>query len=107
VSWEDICDGCAACCDIGGGVACPSLGPDKRCTVYERRTEVERCVKVTPKNLQWLHQTGVLPDSCAYIDNGVPSKEYTLIPFVLASEGIQRKYIEDRALSLKFRGHED
>ncbi len=105
--WESLCDGCGKCCDIGCGVACPSLDADRRCTVYDRRTEVERCVNVTPANVRWLHSIKVLPDSCGYVRHldGLPpvSVEYPLIPFMIANMNIQKNYIQERQRTLDFR----
>lgn len=97
--WESLCDGCGKCCDIGGGVACPRL-KDKRCTVYEDRLKLEPCIKVTPENTKDLHKMGILPDSCAYVRHldGLPPepKEYTLLPFVMATHEKQREYVLKR-----------
>lgn len=104
--WEALCDGCAKCCDIGGGVACPKL-KDNRCTDYENRHHVEACVKVSPGNTLYLHKLGILPDSCAYVRymKGLPPepKEYTLIPFVLASPEAQNRYVRKRDKYLRER----
>lgn len=60
------CARCGACCvapDIAAldkplGVRCPHLGPDERCTIYERRPEVCRsyapddlCVRIAAPSL--------------------------------------------------------
>ena len=80
--WESLCDGCGRCClvkleyeDTGAidftDIACRLLDTRScRCTDYRhRRTQVEDCVKLTPRrvrNIKWL------PPSCAYrlVDDG-------------------------------------
>lgn len=82
-------------------MACPQLDHNKRCRSYETRTQVERCVKVTPRNVKWLHRQGVLPDSCAYVRAskglGPVSVEYKLLPFLVAHPKIQTRYLDSRA----------
>lgn len=108
--WENLCDGCAKCCEVKKGVACPSLGSDNRCTVYDNRFEIEICLKVTPKNVTYLRKKGTLPDSCAYVrymENLSPLsvdeiEEATLIPFGLASLVIQDYYLDKRVEYLNY-----
>ena len=100
--WEQLCDGCGTCCNAANGVACPSLDqPTGRCTVYENRFEVERCLKITPANTMWMHDQGILPDTCAYVRHMrgqplAPIPENTLIPFAVAHPRIQRLVINKR-----------
>ena len=107
--WESLCNGCGKCCEVEPGVACPRLANDKSCTAYETRTTVERCVTITPANIPDLHRIGVLPDTCGYVrwSLGLPVldevPEYPLMPFVVASIGIQKKYFRSRDEMLAFR----
>ena len=107
--WEALCDGCALCCrvDKQHNVACPSLDCDKRrCTVYERRTQTETCVKMTPGNVASLHERGVLPDTCGYVrwmQGKEPARlppeqvpEVPLVPFILAPFEWQNRYVRIR-----------
>lgn len=108
--WEALCDGCGKCCAISGnrqageGVACPSLDTDtNRCKNYENRLELELCLKVTPSNVLYLHRTGVLPDSCAYVrfvqrkpPLPRPVARARLIPFNVASVDLTQRYILKR-----------
>jgi hypothetical protein len=68
--WDDMCDGCAKCCEFKGtgGIACPGLDTEtNRCTVYEKRLRTHTCLKVDPDNTMELHERGILPDTCAYV----------------------------------------
>ncbi len=107
--WEELCDGCAKCCDIGGGIACPKLH-NKKCTVYKNRFNEEPCVYVRPSNVMFLHKIGTLPDTCGYVRymQGLPKleevPEYNLIPFNMASKEIIEKHLVRRQKELKYRG---
>lgn len=109
--WEDLCDECGKCCEIEKGVACPSLGSDNRCTIYDNRLEIEICLKVTPKNIAYIHEKGTIPDSCAYVRHmkgldrlGPREIEHaTLIPFGLAASLIRNHYLNTRSEYLAYR----
>lgn len=99
--WEDLCDGCGMCCEIGStGVACPFLDTmENRCTVYEERFQkAPWCSKVRPDNTLALHRRKVLPDSCAYVRHvkGQPALEEIpkarLIPYTLADIRLVEKH---------------
>lgn len=99
--WEDRCDGCAKCCEIGDtGVACPHLDAvTRRCRVYEtRHEEAPWCARVTPDTLPKLHKDKILPASCAYIRHaeGLPPLEEIeparLIPYTMADRAIVEKH---------------
>lgn len=95
--WENLCDRCGGCCDIGESVACPKFDVDtKLCTIYKDRSEIVTCMNVTMKNALELHHYKVLPSSCAYVRwaQGKPPepKEYKLIPFLSGSPDIQRRF---------------
>ena len=99
--WEDLCDGCGLCCEIGDtGVACPFLDTQtNRCTVYAERFEkAPWCTKVMPQNTLALHKRNVLPASCAYVRTmkGEPELEETpvarLIPYTLADRQLVEKH---------------
>ena len=102
-AWEDLCDGCGSCCEIGNtGVACPFLNTmTNRCTVYEERQEkAPWCAQITPENTPRLHKHGILPSSCAYVlhQQGRPQLEpedvptARLIPYSLADKSIVEKH---------------
>lgn len=99
--WEEICDGCGKCCEIGDtGVACPFLDTNtNRCTVYEDRfKQAPWCSKVMPENTMALYKRRVLPRSCAYVRTmkGEPPLEEIptarLIPYKLADRSIIEKH---------------
>ena len=106
--WEALCDGCGKCCnqtrpkDVGLGIACPGLDCNtNRCTVYAKRLTTHICLKVEPDNVLDLHESGILPDSCAYVRHvkGQPPLERpvqraTLVPFTLAPYTYQRKHLK-------------
>ena len=103
-AWEEICDGCGKCCEIGKGVACPSLDTEtNQCRNYENRKTTEMCLKVTIGNVEALHARGVLPDSCAYVrflNNEPPLPRPVegakLIPFELAHPALGKLYLLTR-----------
>lgn len=99
--WEDLCDGCGLCCEIGDtGVACPFLDTTaNRCTVYAERFEkAPWCTKVMPQNTLALHKRNVLPASCAYVRHvkeqppldEIPTAR--LIPYALADRKLVEKH---------------
>ncbi len=67
--FEELCDGCGKCCEIGASrAACPGLDTEtNQCTVYKDRLKTYVCTKLTPQNVKTLHKRRVLPDSCAYV----------------------------------------
>jgi uncharacterized cysteine cluster protein YcgN (CxxCxxCC family) len=102
--FEALCDGCAKCCSIGDGVACPGLDTAcNRCTVYAKRQVTEMCVRLTPHNILRLHEVGILPDSCAYVryEQGLPPldrpvEKARLTPFSAASAEKKEAYTEHK-----------
>ncbi len=111
--WENLCDGCGKCCEIGTtGVACPKLGPDNRCTVYADRLKLELCRKVLPDNVGELHARGILPDTCAYVRymRGVPRippavvAPAQLVAFPAASPEVHELYRAARSAARRMRG---
>lgn len=121
-AFEDMCDGCGKCCSIasiggkhtGIGVACPSLDTEtNRCTAYEERHDKEMCLKVTPDNIAYLRQAGILPESCAYVQFYLRKKmppppflveRAKLVPFVLGGLDLQKNYLLKREEWLSERG---
>ncbi|MCA2977739.1 MAG: YkgJ family cysteine cluster protein [Myxococcaceae bacterium] len=88
------CTGCGACCvapDIAAldkplGLACPHLGPDHRCTVYERRPQVcrdyqpdELCERIAAPTLdarvaRYLAHFGLTDEAATARDSGLTSR---------------------------------
>lgn len=79
--WEALCDGCGACCRLAASsYACAGLDVEtRRCSVYERRTGIYPCNRVTPDNIADLHRRKILPDTCGYVrwSQGLPPLDVT------------------------------
>lgn len=106
--WEDLCDGCGQCCmiDKQNCVACPLFNTvTRRCGNYRKRHDREICVKVTPDNVERLHEAGILPASCAYVRHArglEPAPEpVEATPFHEASDELKAKYEAAREVWFK------
>jgi hypothetical protein len=111
--YEDLCDGCGACCEIEStGVACPYLDTiTRRCTEYENRLELAPwCRKITPAMVPLLYKGKTLPVSCAYVRHrvdlppltGDEIPEVRLIPYKLAGPRVVA--LHNHILSVAKRG---
>lgn len=79
-----------------------------QCTVYDKRTETEVCLKVRPGNVLALHKRGILPMTCGYVRYyvlGVPYEHARLdfmrgaaklVPFNMAHPDLQSDYFRQR-----------
>lgn len=70
MKWEDICNHCGDCCEVGqSGFGCPLYNTDtNRCSDYcNRHQRVPHCRQLTPDNVERLHKNGVLSDRCNYV----------------------------------------
>ena len=68
--WEGLCNHCGDCCNLfNSGTACPVYDlKNKCCSNYEIRKKLNpNCTKLTPDNVLFLHENGVLSDRCNYV----------------------------------------
>ncbi|MXX94649.1 MAG: YcgN family cysteine cluster protein [Gammaproteobacteria bacterium] len=107
--WENLCDGCAQCCQMRVRcdeskqlvmipITCELLDLQScRCTKYtDRHRLVPNCVELTPENvttIKWL------PETCAYrlIGEGKPLFEWH--PLIAGN----RKQMEEQGISVAHR----